>query len=158
MNDVKGTLLSTPMKRLLRDVLHSGLTPHKLALTFCLGIAIGILPVLWGATILCIICAFIFRLNHVALQAVNYLAYPLQIALFVPFCLLGMKLFPWGPAIPPELLTTMLHGHITTNIHLLWWITIKALAAWLLTAVPLAALLYLPLLMLFKRRFAHTPD
>ena len=144
------------MGRRLGELLHSGLTPHKLALTFCLGIAIGILPVLWGTMILCAVCGHIFRLNHVALQAVNYLAYPLQIALFIPFCLLGSKLFPWGPAIPPELLTTLLHGHLTTSMNLLGWITVKAMAAWLITAVPLAVSLYLPLIMLFRRRFPPT--
>lgn len=156
MTDAKGKLLSTPMRRLLREVLHSGLTPHKLALTLCLGIAIGVLPAPWGATVLCIICGHCFRLNHVALQSVNYLAYPLQIALFIPFCLLGAKLFPWGPAIPPEILTTLLHGHFTSSMNLLAWITVKAMAAWLITAVPLAAVLYLPLIGICKKRFSRS--
>ena len=158
IRDMKGRLLSTALGRRLREVLHSGLTPHKLALTCCCGVAIGILPVLGGTMILCAICGHILRLNQVALQAVNYLVYPLQIALFIPLCLLGSRLFPWGPAIPPELLTTLLHGHLTTSINLLGWITVKALAAWLVTAVPLAAALYLPLIMLFRKRFAPAVD
>lgn len=136
-------------------MLNCGLTPDKLALTFCLGTAIGVLPVLWGATVLCAVCGHFLRLNHVALQAVNYLAYPLQIALFIPFCLLGTKIFPWGPAVPPELLSTLLHGHLATSVNLLGWITVKAIAAWLITAVPLAASFYLPLNKLLRRRFAQ---
>lgn len=154
MNDVKKRLFSSALGRRLSEVLQSGLTPHKLALTLCLGLAIGVLPVLWGATILCAVCGHCFRLNHVALQAVNYLAYPLQIALFIPFCLLGQRLFPWGPAIPPAILATLLHGHLATSMHLLGWITIKAITAWFVTAAPLAASLYFPLTMLFRKRFA----
>lgn len=158
MSGVKERLLSTAMGKRLIAVLHSGLTPHKLALTFCCGIALGILPVLGGTTILCLICGYTLKLNHVALQAVNYLVYPLQIVLFVPFCLLGSRLFPWGPAIPPEIFSTLLHGHLTTSMNLIIWIIAKALAAWLITAVPLAACLYLPLLLLFRKRFAPTLD
>lgn len=155
---LKGRLFSSPLGRRLSEVLKSGLTPHKLALTFCLGIAIGVLPILWGATILCAVCGHLFRLNHVALQAVNYLVYPLQIALFIPFCLLGQRLFPWGPAIPAELLPTLIHGHLTTSMHLIGWIAIKAITAWLVTAAPLAASLYFPFIMLFRRRFAAASD
>ncbi|HEY4743851.1 MAG TPA: DUF2062 domain-containing protein [Desulfuromonadaceae bacterium] len=153
---MKERLLSTALGRRLSIVLHSGLTPHKLALTFCCGIAIGVLPLMWGTTILCVVCGHCFRLNHVALQTVNYLVYPLQIALFVPLCLMGSKLFPWGPSIPPEILPTLLHGHLAASMHLLVWITLKAIGAWLITAAPLAVSLYPPLLMLFRRRFAPT--
>jgi hypothetical protein len=150
-------LLPTTIGRRLKELLHSGLTPRKLALTICLGAAIGVLPVLWGATIVCAVCGHLFRLNHVALQTVNYLAYPLQIALIVPFCLLGQRLFPWGPPVPPELLASLLHGHAAAGMNLLAWLTAKALAAWLVTAVPLAASLYLPLTMLLRKRFAPDP-
>lgn len=155
---MKGRLVSTTLGRRLREVLQSGLTPQKLALTFCLGIAIGILPILWGTMVLCAICGYAFRLNQVALQAVNYLVYPLQIVLFIPFCLLGSRLFPWGPTIPPALLPTLLHGHLTASMNLLGWITLKATAAWLITAVPLTVSLYLPLFMLFRKRCAPALD
>jgi hypothetical protein len=144
-------MLSKSIKRRLRDVLHCGLTPDKLALTLCLGVTIGVLPVPWGATVLCVVCGYIFRLNQVALQTVNYLAYPLQIALLIPFSLLGNKLFPWGPQTPPELLSTLLHGHLSGSIHLLAWTIVKAMAAWLVTAVPVAVVLYLPLFAFVKQ-------
>jgi hypothetical protein len=150
--------LSTTVGKRLKSVFRCGLTPDKLALTLCLGTAIGVLPVLWGATVLCVVCGHLMRLNHVALQAVNYLAYPLQIALFIPFCLLGERLFPWGPPIPAGLLESLLHGHPATGINILAWITIKALAAWLVTAVPLSACLYPPLLAVLKRRSEMRTD
>jgi hypothetical protein len=39
-------------------------------------------------------------------------------------------------------------------MNLLGWIAAKAIGAWLVTAVPLTASLYLPLTVLFRKRFA----
>jgi hypothetical protein len=151
-------VLAKVLGKRLGEILRCGLTAEKLALTICLGMAIGVLPVLWGTTMLCAVCGHLFRLNHAAIQAVNYLVYPLQIALFIPFCLLGEKLFPWGPPIPPALFTTILHGHFTAGISLFAWITARAVTAWLVTAVPLAGILYLPLLMVVKRMPVKPPE
>jgi len=119
-----------------------GLTPQKLALTVCIGSALGTMPLLWGTSIICIVIAHIFKLNHVALQSVNYLLYPVQLALLVPFFKLGAWLFPWGPPIPPHMFSTLLRNPGLFSLHTLGWITLKSLAAWLLTALPAAGLTY----------------
>ncbi|BCS53375.1 DUF2062 domain-containing protein [Geobacter sp. SVR] len=146
-------MFSGSLKR-LKDALRGGLTPDKLALTLCIGLAVGVLPVLWGATLLCMGIGQRLRLNHCVLQAVNYLLYPLQIALFVPFCLLGERFFPWGPRIPENLFPALLAGRPSAGLHLLAWVAVKAVAAWFVTAVPLSACLYPPLLAVLKRRNA----
>ena len=65
----------------LKLLVSSNLSPKKLALT----IALGVVPLLWGASILCVVGAWALRLNQVCLQVVNYLAWPLQLALLIPF-------------------------------------------------------------------------
>ncbi len=100
----------------------------------------GVMPLLWGTTLLCVITARILRLNQVVLQAVNYLCYPLQIVLLLPFCKMGIWLFPWGPAVPPQFLGNLLHGETTGGVNLLVMVMLKALLAWLVVA-PAAALL-----------------
>lgn len=129
-----------------------GLTPQKLALTLCIGTAIGVLPLLWGTTLICMLLAHIFKLNHVALQSVNYLLYPLQLVLLVPFFGLGTRLFPWGPPLPASMIATLVSGSGLSQLHLLGWLTLKALAAWSVTVLPLALLIYLILKRVIKSR------
>jgi uncharacterized protein (DUF2062 family) len=66
-------------------LVNSNLSPKKLALTIALGVTLGAIPLLWGASILCVVGAWALRLNQVCLQVVNYLAWPLQLALLIPF-------------------------------------------------------------------------
>lgn len=133
--------LAAPVLKRLQAVLTCGMTPRKLALTLCLGCAVGVLPLLWGTSLLCILLAHLLRLNQVALQSVNYLLYPLQLALLVPFFRLGAWLFPWGPPLPPQIFVALIRNP-GGSWHLLGWITLQSLAAWLVTALPAALLIY----------------
>ena len=135
----------------VRKIFRQGITPPQLALTIALGVAIGILPLPWGATPLCALVALWLRLNQVAIQAVNYLVYPLQLALFIPFYSLGTVIFPWGPALSAESLLAGWQHDPAGNILLLLVSTLKALGVWLLIAPPLAFLLYFLLLAVTRR-------
>lgn len=73
--------------------LKQGVTPGKLALALALGLVIGSLPILFISSLLCAIVAHFFRLNQPAIQVANYAAYPLQIALFIPFFKAGAAVF-----------------------------------------------------------------
>lgn len=95
------------LRRRLRDPLvaelRQGATPEGLASSVAAGAAIGILPFLGTTTVLCALAGRVLRLNHVALQLTNYLLYPAQIALIVPFvrlgeALLGAEAMPIDPA------------------------------------------------------------
>ena len=134
--------ISSPVVSRLRLVMSAGLTPQKLAQTLSIGCALGILPLLWGTTLICLLVAHILKLNHVVLQTLNYLFYPLQLVLLVPFFKLGAWLFPWGPPLPAQLFATLIDRPLT-SLHLLGWITFKSLAAWMVTVVPVMMLGYL---------------
>ena len=136
----------------VRKIFHQGLTPHQLALTIALGVVVGIVPLVWGATPLCALLAFRLRLNQVAIQAVNYLVYPLQMALFIPLYALGSTIFPWGTAFSSQALLAGWQGDLHGNLLLLLIITLKALGAWLLIAPLLAGGLYFLILPVVKRR------
>lgn len=145
-------LLAATISKRLKAIAGSGLSPGKLALTVCIGSAVGILPLPWGTTLLCVLLGYLFKLNHVVLQSLNYLFYPLQLALLIPYCKLGSRLFPWGPPLPPVTLASLFHRHISDTLNLFGWAILKALAAWLITAPPAALLLYLVLLMVIRKR------
>jgi uncharacterized protein (DUF2062 family) len=135
-------LIVTPVFKRVQTIMSCGLTPQKLALTLCLGTAFGIIPLVWGTSLICVIIAQVFRLNHIALQSVNYLLWPVHLALLIPFFKLGAWLFPWGPPVPPQILTTLAQSPGMSSLNILGWITLKALAAWMVTVLPVALLSY----------------
>jgi hypothetical protein len=143
------------MTLLARSVLLSGLTPQKLSLTICLGVATGVMPLVWGTTLLCAGLATWLKLNQAAIQAVNYCCYPLQIALFLPFCALGEVFFPWGPPVTGEALTTALHGDIWASASLVALASARGIGAWLVTVAPLALVAYPVLKRYFLSRKAQ---
>ena len=138
----------------IKGIFQSGLTPQKLALTITLGTCVGMMPVPWGTSLVCALLAAVFRLNQGAIQAVNYLCYPLQIALFIPFCRMGESLFPWGPRVSVALLADALHGRVGATISLVGWASLRGVGAWLITAAPLVLLFYPFLKRVFLRRDA----
>jgi Uncharacterized protein conserved in bacteria (DUF2062) len=79
------------------DLLRQGVTPEKIALSIALGAVLGIFPVLGSTTILCAAAAFVLRLNLPAIQAVNFLVYPLQLILFLPFLQAGSRITGAAP-------------------------------------------------------------
>jgi uncharacterized protein (DUF2062 family) len=132
----------SPIINRLQAILRCGLTPQKLALTLCIGTALGVMPLLWGTTLICVMLAHLFRLNQVVLQSINYLLYPVQLALLVPFFKLGTWFFPWGPPVLPQLNTAMIRNPMS-SLSILGWITLKSLAAWLVIVPPAALLAYM---------------
>jgi uncharacterized protein (DUF2062 family) len=73
--------------------LRQGITAEKIALTLALGGVLGIFPILGLCTVLCAVAAIGWRLNQPIIQLVNYLVYPLQIVLLLPFYRAGETLF-----------------------------------------------------------------
>ena len=146
--------LCTAFRRRLQPILTSGLPPKRLAATCCVGIAIGTMPLLLGTTLLCLVIAARFRLNQLLLQTVNYLVYPLQLSLLVPFYTLGNRWFPWGPSVPDDLLHAVLTRGLGSSVGLAGCLTLKAVTVWLLTAIPATLVLYLLLLPVFRRHCA----
>ena len=69
----------------IRSMLKEGMSTKKITLCITLGITLGIFPVVGMTTVLCTLAALVFRLNLPAIQVVNYMMYPVQLALLVPF-------------------------------------------------------------------------
>jgi uncharacterized protein (DUF2062 family) len=74
-------------------LLRMGAAPRTLARSIAAGLLIGINPMLGSTTLLCLAVAFAFRLNLVASQLANHIAWPLELALVVPFIRLGSLIF-----------------------------------------------------------------
>ena len=130
--------------------LAQGISPRRLALTLALGFAIGCIPVIGIPTVLCASVALALRLNLPAIQAANYAAMPLQLALIVPFMRLGKWLVAWEfhYALIPR---ALLHLHSFEVAARMGSLAGQALLAWLLVAIPAVALMTATLTLMLRR-------
>jgi len=130
--------------------LSQGISPERLALTLALGFAIGCLPMIGIPTALCLLIALGLRLNVPAIQAANYAAMPLQIALIFPFVRLGGWMFASGNH---GALNQGILAH-TSPLKVIWAsgsLAGQAFGAWLVTAIPMVLLMTMVLTALLRR-------
>lgn len=106
--------------------------PVMLAVAFVL----GTFPVYGVPTLLCVAAARVLRLNLVALLAINQLATPVQLALFIPFVRAG------------------LHVSVSASSPLLLKFagtSLQAITGWCFVAVPAGILFHFALLYATRR-------
>jgi uncharacterized protein (DUF2062 family) len=138
--------------RPLQAQLTQGVSPSRLALALALGVVVGVIPLLGVTTGLCALLAVSLRLNQPAIQLANYLAYPLQLLLFIPAFQAGAWLFG-RPAIAFSLaqLQAELSADALGTIGRYFVDNLRALAAWGVLA-PVAGLgLFLLIRLLLSR-------
>lgn len=129
----------------LRPLLQ-GDSPERLALGLALGITLGLAPLVWGTTLICLVLALVLRLPAAAVQAGNYAVYPLQIALFIPFLTAGQYLLA-----PRQLdVLSQVRQTLTSDpllcARLFWQVNLRGMLVWLAMA---------PLLMWVLNRLAR---
>lgn len=127
--------------------LRQGITPERIALTLALASVISVFPILGATTLLCAVVAAKLRLNQPLIQLANYLFYPLQLILLLPFYRAGETLFR-QPHLPifsiGELLTRFKAGPLQF-IADYGMTALYGIAVWALIAPFGAALLYFAL-------------
>jgi len=138
------------IKRKAAIWLRQGISPQRLAVTLALGFAIGCIPVVGVTTAICLIVATSLRLNFPAIQAANWIAMPLQVALIVPFIRLGGRLFGLGPG-HGVAVGALLHAPPLQMISGMGWLAGQALLAWLVIAIPAVLLMTAMLIPLLRR-------
>jgi uncharacterized protein (DUF2062 family) len=148
---VRAFLRRRLVEPLLRQ-LTQGVSPGALALALALGVVLGALPVLGATTVLCAAAAAALKLNQPAIQVANYAAYPLQLALYLPFFRAGAWLFGEPPvAFTPDEVRARLAADLVGTVRLYAGANARAVAAWALAAAPAALLLHLALRPLLAR-------
>lgn len=133
------------MRADLRTALRN-MSPEAVACVVALGVVFGVFPAPLCPTLLCALAALVLRLNPAAIQLVNYLVYPLQIALAAPFVSLGSRLFRTPAATPAA------HPALWRTASVVWTAGAHAAAAWFCVCAPLGACLYLGLFWALRRR------
>lgn len=111
-----------------------GHSRRRLAVALALGATLGLAPLLWGTTLLCLLAALLFRLPPAAVQLTNYAVYPLQIVLFVPFLTSGQVL------LAPRRLDVLAQFRQTLErdpmqcFTMFWQVNLRGLLVWLALA------------------------
>ena len=134
------------------SVLQQGTTPGRLSASISCGAVVGICPLIGASTFVSLLLGTLFRLNHPAIQLFNYLVYPLQILLVIPFIQLGAVLFRAEAAAITlgELEAIMKQGSLVTLDYLSGSI-LHALAAWAVVGIPLFLLLTASIVPVLRR-------
>ncbi len=136
-------------KEQLAAWLGTGVSPDRLALTLALGFAIGCLPLVGITTGLCLIVAIALRLNVPAIQAANYAAMPLQLALLLPFMRLGSRIF--APGTQPVFSKALFQGPVLGVLRSSGKVAGEAVGAWVVIAVPAVLLMTIALAAILRR-------
>jgi uncharacterized protein (DUF2062 family) len=124
---------------------------ETLALSVGLALVLGVFPVYGCPTLLCAAAAIVLRLNLPAMQLVNALTTPLQLALLIPFHRLGDWLLPGVGAADP-LVPAGVRSEAWRFLDGIWTLAVHAVAGWFCVCAPLGILLYLILKYAGRRR------
>lgn len=145
-------VVTVPIRERVKDRLklwlRQGISPRRLALTLALGFAIGCIPVVGLPTLVCAAVALALRLNVPAIQAANYVAMPLQLALIVPFVRLGGRMTATAQHPDAAALLRLSPLHMATQLS---GMAGQALLAWVLVAIPAVLLLTVALTPMLRR-------
>ena len=132
--------------------LKQGITPKQLAATLAAGMVIGLFPLLGVTTIICTVLALKLKLNQPAIQLANYVVYPIQILLWVPFIKAGQLLFGQQP-LPFSVheLVSMFTANYWATLSSLGLSILMGIIMWCLVAQVLFVILYQTMYLLFSR-------
>ncbi len=142
---------SLGIKKKIIQVLKQGLSPRKLALTISLGFLLSIFPVIGTTTALTMLFAYMFRLNYVIIQLINWLAAPICLALMIPFMHLGQDIFgaEESRVSIDELIKAFDNGLIQGFRQVMQY-ELYAIFGWAISALPGLIILYFICLQLIK--------
>ena len=132
--------------------LKQGVTPDKLAQSVAWGVMLGVFPILGTTMMLCGLAGLVLRLNHIIIQTVNWLIYPLQIILIIPFLRLGNILFGIDqfPLSISEI-TALFEADFWGSLQDMGWLALRGVVAWVLVATPVILIMRWSLTPVFSR-------
>jgi uncharacterized protein (DUF2062 family) len=134
-------------------LIKQDLSAPKMSKAVAWGLFLGIIPFFCGVNIMlsALVC-WRFKLNHLLVQLVNNVVYPLQLILFVPFIKIGVKWFSSSEMVfSSNLILSIFKDNVWDGICLLGSWNLYGLLAWLILGVPSGIVVYFISLKLFER-------
>lgn len=140
--------ISGPVEAWMKE----GAKPDKLSLTIVLGLMMGVIPMLGVNTAACLLLAIIFRLNVVIVQLINYMAFPLQVLLFVPFFKTGEYFFGKSEEkLLQNTFSNLFSNNWFQSLTIIIHANFRAVLVWLILMIPISFLSYFLLKAMFMR-------
>ncbi len=136
------------------QILAYGLSPFQLAITLSFGITLGLFPFIGLTSILCFVFAFVFRLNLIVIQLVNWVVAPLQLVLLVPFYQIGNyfnSYFSNASLVTNTATVNVIGSNFFQKILLLIDSQILAILGWAVICVPFALSIHFISLFFYKK-------
>lgn len=133
-----------------------GATPEKLTQSVLGGALIGIFPVLGSTTALAGIAASVWKLNHLVIQTVNYLLYPVQILMIPIYIKVVSLIFDVGNVpLRPDLIMKQFSASPSEFLKLYGLIGLYAIGLWCILSTVMYFVFYpviLKIIMKLQRR------
>lgn len=131
-------------------LLRQGISPARLALSMASGLTIGIFPIVGTTTAICTMAAIGLRMNLLVIQLGNWIIYPLQLILVVPFLIMGERIFGSTSNLDPSYVAELLRTDVLLAVQTVSRVIIHGAFAWALCAPLIFLTLYAVLLPLFR--------
>lgn len=136
----------------IRQLLKQGASPRKLSFSIAAGIILGLFPLVGATSLLCLGASFAFGLNKIFILMVNYLVYPLQLILFIPFIRIGQKFFQLsGKTVDYQNLLHIFKTDTFSALGEFGHLLLSAIILWAVISIPLSYILYRSSLKYIKR-------
>jgi len=134
-----------------RALLKQGLTPRELSQSIIVSGLISIIPILGVSTFMITTVSLKRKLNLPLMISFSYLMWPVQIIMIIPFIRIGEYIFsvPRNQHTVEEIISSFQSSFFQTLSHLSFEL-LCGLGGWLLTAVPIAMLIYWVSVMVLK--------
>ena len=133
------------------NIRKQGFSSETLAMSISIGIIGGAFPVIGLASYVCLLLTLAFRQNIIIVQVVNWLVYPLQILLIIPFLRIGNSIFSGGQfTITLHQIVVAFQGGLLNGIKLIGLISLYGIIAWVAIAIPALFISYSLFLLLFR--------
>jgi hypothetical protein len=116
-----------------------GHSAEKVASILAVGLVLGTFPIFGCPMILCALASLILRLSFPALQVINQLSWPLQVALLIPCVRVGARILGFR---------SLLGASVTLRLGAS---ALQAVAGWFCICVPLGLALYFTLVFALRR-------
>lgn len=154
--------IQLPIFQKLAGFFRQGTTPQGLALSFCIGVLMGVFPMLGVSTWFITLLAVRTPINLPLTITLSYLVWPIQVILVLPFMRMGEWMFAAKPLpLSLEQLEAAFSADFFGALGKFWDATLYALSGWGATAIPTAVLLYVVLFQalryFFRKRQAVPP-